>query len=74
MKQGVLINPVFLHTKRSVNYRTISGTQHLNKYLIKLEQRTCMFDKKYSSQFLVNANGLYSHIKEAIFPVCQQSN
>lgn len=51
MKKGVLINTVFPHTKRSVNYRTISGTRHLNKYLIKLEQSTCVFDKKYSSQF-----------------------
>lgn len=73
MKQGALINTVFPHTKRSVNYRTISGTRHLNKYLIKLEQSTRMFDKKNSSQFLVNANGLYSNIKEGFFfPVCQE--
>lgn len=74
MKQGVLINTVFPPTKRSVNYRTISGTRHLNKYLIKLEQSTCMFDKKNPSQFLFNANGLYSDIKGAFFPVCQQSD
>lgn len=64
MKQGVLINTVFLPTKWSVNHCTISGTRHLNKYLIKQEQNTCMFDKKNPSQFLVNVNGIYSAINE----------
>lgn len=70
MKRGGLINTTFPPTKGSVNYRTISGTRHLNKYLIKLEQNTCMFDKKSPSQFLVNANGIYSDINEGGFSQC----
>lgn len=40
-----------LATTSSVNYHTISGTWHLNKYLIKLEQSKSMFDKKNPSQY-----------------------
>lgn len=64
MKGGALINTVFPSTKWRVNYCTISGTRHLNKYLIMLEQNTCMFDRKYPSQFWVNANGICCAINE----------
>lgn len=30
----------------------------MNKYLIMLEQNTCMFDKKNPSHFFVNADGI----------------
>ena len=73
MKQGVLINTLFLPTKWSVNYCSISGTKHLNKYLIMLERNICMLDKKNPSQFLVNANGLYSAINEGGVAVCRAS-
>lgn len=69
MKQGILINSVPSPppapppaTKWSVNYCTISGTWHLNKYLITLEQNTCMFDKKNPSTFSVNADDIYHAI------------
>lgn len=46
MKQGVLINSAFLATKWSVNYCTVSGTQHLNKYLITPKQNTRVWQEK----------------------------
>lgn len=59
IKQGQLISSVFSPAKPSVDYRSISGTRRLNKYLIKLgTEHTHVRQEKSITIFLVDANGL----------------